>query len=231
MTVTAIPTNHQLIEQCRTEPAPLLPLLHAFHERDGHLSEEALREIAGALKIPIAELFGDVTFYHHFAREPQGYGVPRVCTGPVCAHRGGLELLEALRETGARPMPCAGRCDEPVPVLRGGELLVGTAPRSLVTKPSPIPAPNPGGIEECVFAHIREPGRATLQGYRRTGGYEALERVVRSGAPADVLAAIADSKLAGRGGAGFPTGTKWTAVADAPGTPKSIVCNADEGEP
>ena len=42
---------------------------------------------------------------------------------------------------------------------------------------------------------------------------------------------ISDSKLAGRGGAGFPTGTKWNAVADAPGEPKTIVCNADEGEP
>ena len=42
---------------------------------------------------------------------------------------------------------------------------------------------------------------------------------------------ITDSKLAGRGGAGFPTGLKWKAVAEASGTPKTIVCNADEGEP
>lgn len=231
MTVTALPTNHQLTEQWRHEPAPLLPLLHAFHDRDGYLSEAALREIAGALRIPIAELFGDVTFYHHFAREARDAGAPRVCTGPVCARRGGRELLDALAADGARPMPCAGRCDEPIPVLRNGCLLVGADPSSLAAKPSPVPAPNPGGTDECVFAHIREPGRATLQGYRRTGGYEALERALRSGTPDDVLTAITESKLAGRGGAGFPTGTKWTAVADAPRSPKTIVCNADEGEP
>jgi NADH-quinone oxidoreductase subunit F len=49
--------------------------------------------------------------------------------------------------------------------------------------------------------------------------------------PASVIELIVDSKLAGRGGAGFPTGLKWKSVAEAPGEPKTIVCNADEGEP
>ena len=49
--------------------------------------------------------------------------------------------------------------------------------------------------------------------------------------PSDILETIVESKLAGRGGAGFPTGLKWKSVAEAHGNPKSIVCNADEGEP
>jgi NADH:ubiquinone oxidoreductase subunit F (NADH-binding) len=86
-------------------------------------------------------------------------------------------------------------------------------------------------VEECVFRHIRDVGRATLEGYRAGGGYRALEKAVRELTPEDVLAAIDASGLAGRGGAGFPTGRKWRAVRDAPGGPKTVVCNADEGEP
>ena len=223
--------NQALIDQWRHEPAPLLPILHGFHDRDGYLSEEAMTDIATALRIPVADLYGTVTFYHHFARTEPGQSAPRVCTGPVCAMRGGNEILAALAEEGATPMPCAGRCDAPVPVLRGHSVFIGTSADALETEPSPLPVPNPGGIEECVFADIRKPGRATLQGYRESGGYEGLARAVTEMTSQEVIDFIKASKLAGRGGAGFPTGIKWQGVADAPGDPKSIVCNADEGEP
>jgi NADH-quinone oxidoreductase subunit F len=221
-------TDAQLHARWKDEPAPLLPLLHAIHDRDGHLSEDALRGVAKALRIPIAELFGTVTFYHHFAREPGGLHAPRVCTGPVCRMRGADALLESL--DGATPMPCSGRCDQPVPVLRGHDTLVGTSAEGLELRPSPLPPPAAPGVTECVFADIRTDGRAGIEGYRRTGGYEAVEAALGDmrGALIDTLDA---SGLAGRGGAGFPTGRKWRAVADAPGHPKTIVCNADEGEP
>ena len=226
-----IPANLEIVNRWRHEPAPLLPMLHAFHDRDGFLSDESLRAVSEGLRIPLADLYGTVTFYHHFSRQPGGLNAPRVCTGNVCCLRGGRELLMSLQSQGATSMPCAGRCDEPVPVLRGHETLIGTSPEDLRAKASPLPPPHPGDGDECIFAHIREPGRATLGGYRQGGGYEALQKAVRTMTPAQVIDAIAESKLAGRGGAGFPTGAKWKAVAEAPGQPKSIVCNADEGEP
>lgn len=219
-----------IVARWKDEPAPLLPLLHAFHDRDGHLSEEAIRAVAKGLRIPLAELWGTVTFYHHFSRDLPGKAAPRVCTGNVCCLKGGNELLQALQSEGATAMPCSGRCDEPVPVIVGDRMLVGLAPDRLEHRPTPLPAPNPGGLEECIFSAIREPGRNTLDGYRRTGGYSGLQRALEM-TPEQVIQVITDSKLAGRGGAGFPTGVKWKAVADAPGTPKAIVCNADEGEP
>jgi len=234
-----IPTDADLIARFKDQDAPLLPLLHAFHERDGFLSEDSLRAVSKGLRTPLADLWGTVTFYHHFARVPNGHAAPRVCTGPVCAVRGGPEILEALRSEGATPMPCSGRCDVPVPVLKGNATWAGTSAADLKPAPgTPLPPPNPGlaagadleGFEECVFAFIREPGRNTLAGYRKTHGYEALEQAVK-GTPAALREVVTESKLAGRGGAGFPTGVKWKAVAEAEGTPKSVVCNADEGEP
>ena len=229
--MAAAPTNREVIAQWRDEPAPLLALLHTFHDRDGFISEAALRDIAVGLRIPLAELFGTLTFYHHFARQAPGQDAPRVCTGPVCRLQGGLEILEALRAEGATEMPCAGRCDNCVPVLKGHEVFVGKQADTLSVEPSPLPPPYPGDGEECIFAEIREPEQNTLTGYRRTGGYEALARAVTTLTQVDVIETLKESQLAGRGGAGFPTGVKWESVLNAPGEPKTIVCNADEGEP
>ena len=226
-------TNQELLDRWKSQPAPLLPLLHAFHERDGHLSEDALRAVAAALKIPIADLFGTVTFYHHFSRDEGGLERPRVCTGPVCLHRGAEAVLAELRAAGRNPiaMPCPGRCDVPVPVVHGKSVLTGIPGGTLASEPSPLPPPPADGVEECVFAGIRSPGRATLEGYRAQGGYGALTRAVTEATPEEVLDEVDRSGLAGRGGAGFPTGRKWRAVAEAAGGPKTVVCNADEGEP
>lgn len=223
-----MPTDQDLIQRWKDEPAPLLPLLHAFHDRDGYLSEDAMRAISDGLRTPLADLYGTVTFYHHFARTPGGKDRPRVCDGPICKLKGCDQLMGELE--GAEPMPCAGRCDEPIPVLVGDRYMIGTPGEGLKEAPTPLPPPNPAGSEECCFAHVRTPGRATLTGYRETGGYAGLERA-RSMTPEEVLDVIDGSGLAGRGGAGFPTGRKWRAVRDADGGPKTIVCNADEGEP
>ncbi len=71
---------------------------------------------------------------------------------------------------------------------------------------------------------------ASLDDYRAHGGYAALARAIEIG-PAAVIAEVTASKLMGRGGAAFPTGRKWAAVADQPAQPHYLVCNADESEP
>jgi NADH-quinone oxidoreductase subunit F len=222
-------TIDDLIARAQSEPAPLLPLLHGIHERDGYLSDEALCAVAKGLRIPIADLFGTVTFYHHFARVEHGFTAPRICDGPVCRLSGSQGLLAQVE--GATSMPCSGRCDDPIPVLRGGQTFVGLSADALETRSTPLPPAPPTGTEQCVFRHIRDADRKTLEGYRSTGGYTALEKAVTSMTPEDVIAAVEASELAGRGGAGFPTGRKWRAVQDAQGGPKTVVCNADEGEP
>jgi len=224
-------TDLALIDRYRNEPGPLLPILHAFHNRDGFIGSAAIEAIGKELRIPLADLYGTVTFYHHFAREEGGLQRPRVCTGPVCRQRGALEIVQSL--DGAEEMPCSGRCDDPVPLLIGHETFVVSPPLHTLQRriSSPMPVPNPGGREECVFAEIRQPERDSLDGYRRSGGYDALTQAVEKQNPTGVIDVLKESKLAGRGGAGFPTGMKWQFVREAPRAPKSIVCNADESEP
>jgi NADH-quinone oxidoreductase subunit F len=69
-----------------------------------------------------------------------------------------------------------------------------------------------------------------LEGYRADGGYEGLRRAIEAG-PAATIAEITTARLVGRGGAAFPTGRKWEAVAGQAATPHYVICNADESEP
>lgn len=67
--------------------------------------------------------------------------------------------------------------------------------------------------------------------YLAAGGYEGLKRVLKRMRPDEVIEEIKRSGLRGRGGAGFPTGLKWEFCRQAAGTPKYVICNADEGDP
>ena len=67
--------------------------------------------------------------------------------------------------------------------------------------------------------------------YLEAGGYRGLQKVLTSMTPEEVIAAVEESGLRGRGGAGFPTHLKWRFTRQSPGTPKYVVCNADEGDP
>ncbi|WP_418005535.1 NADH-quinone oxidoreductase subunit NuoF [Mycobacterium sp. PDNC021] len=86
------------------------------------------------------------------------------------------------------------------------------------------------GLTPVLSRHWDQPQSWTLQSYLRQGGYQALRAVLRM-QPAEVIALVKDSGLRGRGGAGFPTGTKWSFISPDDSRPHYLVVNADESEP
>lgn len=84
---------------------------------------------------------------------------------------------------------------------------------------------------KLLLEHIQVSGINTLAVYREKGGYRAVEKALKTMSPEDVVEEVKKSGLRGRGGAGFPTGMKWSFLAKPEGVPRYLVCNGDESEP
>ena len=86
--------------------------------------------------------------------------------------------------------------------------------------------------ELILFKNMAKPGyTGSLSDYKAVGGYTALEKVLRECTPAEVVEEVKKSGLRGRGGAGFPSGLKWSFIPKDHVGPKYLCCNADESEP
>jgi NADH-quinone oxidoreductase subunit F len=84
---------------------------------------------------------------------------------------------------------------------------------------------------KVLLEHIDVPGINTFDTYRKMGGYRSVEKALKTMSPEDVVEEVKKSGMRGRGGAGFPTGMKWSFLAKPVGVPRYLVCNADESEP
>ena len=232
----------------------LLPALHALHAAEGWISEGGLNYICERLTVPPAEAYGVTTFYAMFSVQPQPKTVVHVCDDLACRIQGGKELLTELEAQGAdgdwtwATSPCLGMCEQAPAILAqrsgrpdvalGGATLAtvraAVAPDSPVTCAGAVTAPqawDPGvrsGLR--LLRRVGEVDPSSIDDYRAVGGYAALRRAIELG-PEGTIREITDAKLLGRGGAAFPTGVKWKAVAEQSVRPHFVICNADESEP
>ncbi len=209
----------------------LLPVLHSLQHEIGWISPGGLNCAAERLGVPPAEAYGVATFYELLRTADPGHkqDVVHVCVDPSCALAGNDELRASLEATGARvhASPCLGQCERaPALFIQG------------VSRPDRVPAdddedfclPQAGDPGLRVLRRVGAVDPTSLDSYREHGGYRALPQAIDLG-PDAVIAAVSDSGLSGRGGAAFPTGVKWRAVADEPGPDKHVVANCDESEP
>jgi len=243
--------------EARAQRQLLLPVLHALQGRAGWISPGGLNYAARRLDVAPAEAFGVASFYAMFSTEPRSASVTHVCDDIAC-RLAGAEGLAASFERALGPpgdrwarSNCLGLCERAPAVLhqRTGEDRrdVAVAPVrepdvAALTGGGPIAAPEgdvnsvpqattPGGRRGLrLLRRVGAIDPTSLDDYRAHGGYEALRTAVRLG-PAGVIREVKDAKLLGRGGAAFPTGVKWEAVATQPVRPHYFVCNADESEP
>jgi NADH-quinone oxidoreductase subunit F len=219
----AAETNGDRLARARRDGRRLLlPALRAAQRRVGWVSEGALGYASRRLGVPPADAYGVASFYALLALEKRPADVLHVCTDLAC-RLAGAEVPE-----GAHPSPCLGLCERAPAALR---TIAGEEPRELQLPESSPPFPQRDSNDLRLLRRIAagvDP--ESLDAYLQQGGYTALERA-RELRPEAVVQAISDSKLLGRGGAAFPTGAKWEAVARQPARPHYLVCNADESEP
>ena len=84
---------------------------------------------------------------------------------------------------------------------------------------------------KILFEHIDKPGIEKISAYRKYGGYDSVEKTIGKLSSDILVEEVKKSGLRGRGGAGFPTGMKWSFIDKSSNVPKYLICNADEGEP
>ena len=182
------------------------------------------------MKLALTEVYEVATFYAHFDVVKEGETPPpavtvRVCDSLSCAMAGAEHLLREPAEQ-ARPRR-ARACARPA-------WAPATARRSAPSATSrSCRRPRTGSRPRSATAPMRTPTprRHDFDAYVRDGGYALLKACVAGARTRDdIIKAVSDAGLRGLGGAGFPTGRKWTLVRAEP-APRLMAVNADEGEP
>ena len=248
------------LQEVRARRHLLLPALHAVQKKVGWISQGAFNEICRQLLVPPAEAYGVASFYALLSTNKRPPRVAHVCDDIACKLRGADGLCATLEHKLGSPgtpsvngqatwhrSPCLGLCERAPAVLfqLAGDAADGTvAPAKVedieevlngaaVPTPPSISTPQTTGPRDPALRLLRRVDSCdptSLAAYRSADGYAALRRAIEIG-PAQVIAEVSGAKLQGRGGAAFPTGRKWDAVAKAPVKPHYLVCNADESEP
>ena len=221
----------------------LIDDLKAIQELHGYLPEKELRELSAKTRTPLYEIQGVASFYPHFHLEPPLPVRVEVCADLACHLHGAGALRDRIQsdipavERGkvhVNTVSCIGRCDRPCAISVNDHIYDNVqSPEVIALVRSALEGEDLAGTPPEMT-----PGPWELDPYRNGDKYQALRKLLTDQPWEETIqgieATIEMLKLAGlrgMGGAGFPAGLKWEIVRKAEGSPKYVVCNADESEP
>ncbi len=233
----------EIVDQYGRDRTRLLDITRAVQSKLGYLPDDAMSLIPKALNMHRVEVSDMASFYAFFARRPQGKYVIRLCYAVVERMHGAEDVAKAFEEaTGVsfgettpdgtitlEYTPCIGLSDQAPSALINGVPLTNLCPADV---PGIVETLRKGdGPEKLSQAEVSlnlvRPGPVVFAPMERGA---AIRKAVNM-TPEEVIAEVRESRVRGRGGAGFPTAMKWDFCRKSKGEAHYIVCNADEGEP
>jgi NADH-quinone oxidoreductase subunit F len=239
----------EILARYPVKRSALLPALHLVQEQEGWLSREALDYVGSLLDLSAAQVHDTASFYTMFRLKPEGKTLIEVCTTLSCALGGAEELIEhackrlgvKVGETTAdgkftvRGVECLAACGGAPAVQVNGEWLEHATSGDVdkliagekVARSFAWPK-SPG--EHILFANVWKENSTSLAVYEAGGGYSKLGEWLKR-EPEAIIEDVKKSGLRGRGGAGFPTGMKWSFLPKDNPKPRYMCVNADESEP
>jgi NADH-quinone oxidoreductase subunit F len=238
----------------------LIPMLMYAQDEFGYISDETIAEIAARLGLHTVQVEETLEYYSMLHRKPVGKHHVQICTNVACMLRGGYDLLDRAKkrlEVGHKEttkdgvfsleeVECIGACTGAPAMQVNYDFYENLTPQKFDKILESLDAgqrPTPEAVISGAI-HERETGEIPLISkrwgiadsnkldvYLQNNGYKALEKALQQMTPDSIIDEVKKSSLRGRGGAGFPTGMKWSFVPKDSPKPKYVICNADESEP
>jgi NADH-quinone oxidoreductase subunit F len=251
---------NELVGRYPVKRSALIPMMVYAQDQFGSLSDEVLQEIATRLSLNTIQVEETLAYYSMLRRKPAGKYHIQVCTNISCMLRGGSELYKHVqkrlgighKEVSAsgtfslEEVECIGACSG-APAMQVNydfheeldadkvDAILEQLEAGKVPKPVPVISgalhPRDAAEIPVITKRFAIPNAKKIDTYLQNDGYKALEKALKEMTPASIIDEVKKSNLRGRGGAGFPTGMKWSFVPKDSPKPKYVLCNADESEP
>jgi len=238
----------------------LIPMLMYAQDEFGYISDEMIAEIARRLDLNNVQVEETLAYYSMLRRKPMGRHHVQVCTNVACMLKGGYQVLERAKKRleidhkettqdgvfSLEEVECIGACTGAPAMQVNYDFYENVTPlkfdriiEELDAGKHPVAEPVTSGalhdrhvLETPLISRrwgMKDSHR--LDVYVKQAGYQALEKALKEMTPESIIEEVKKSNLRGRGGAGFPTGMKWSFVPKDSPKAKYVLCNADESEP